>query len=174
MKNSIYKIFKNSLVAIFVLAATLSQAQEVQDGKYSKMLKGLLEHNVTEVSVNDIKSDDVQIIYLDAREKTEYDVSHIKGAKWVGYDTFSMRYLSSVPKDAKIVVYCSVGYRSEKITQKLNAKGFKYVSNMYGGLFEWSNEKKLLVDKDGKSTTNIHPFDNEWGKWLINGTKTYK
>ncbi len=174
MKYSISKTFKNTLMAIFLFAATLSQAQEVQDDKYSKMLKDLLEHNVTEVSVNDLKTDDATIIFLDAREKSEYEVSHIKGAIWVGYDTFSMRYLSSIAKDAKIVVYCSVGYRSEKITQKLNAKGYKNVSNLYGGLFEWSNEKKPMVNNAGEQTTNIHPYDKQWGKWLTNGTKTYK
>lgn len=174
MKKSTSKIFSISLLALLLLVSITSFAQEVQDAKYSKMLNGLLEHNVTEVYVKDLSSSDSKIIYLDAREKIEYNVSHIEGAKWIGYETFSMRYLAAIPKDAKIVVYCSVGYRSEKITQQLNAKGYKDVSNLYGGLFEWSNQEKPLVDNNGAKTTKIHPYDKEWGKWVTNGTKSYK
>jgi predicted sulfurtransferase len=55
------------------------------------------------------------LVYLDAREKEEFDVSHIKGAIFVGYANFDMMNLPVFNKETAIVVYCSVGYRSEKI-----------------------------------------------------------
>ena len=52
-------------------------AQSVENREYSMMLSKLLDHNVNEVSVTDIDLND-KVIYLDAREKNEYNVSHVK------------------------------------------------------------------------------------------------
>ena len=73
------------------------------------------------------------------REKEEYDISHIKNAKYAGYYKFSLDQLNSIDKDTTIVVYCSVGYRSSKIAKKLIQAGFKDVRNLYGGIFKWVN-----------------------------------
>ncbi len=52
-------------------------AQSVGNREYSMMLSKLLDHNVNEVIVTDIDLND-KVIYLDAREKNEYNVSHVK------------------------------------------------------------------------------------------------
>ncbi|MBD79514.1 MAG: rhodanese [Crocinitomicaceae bacterium] len=138
------------------------------------MLNGLLDHSVVEVSVIDIDQKD-GTIYLDAREQNEYKVSHIEGAIWVGYDHFQKDSLKSINKDQKIVVYCSVGYRSEKIAEKLIKMGYTDVANLYGGLFEWSNQKLPLVCGDSnKPTIKIHPYNALWGQWITYGEKVYE
>ena len=78
-----------------------------------------------------------------------------------------------IPKDAILVVYCSVGYRSEKIGEKLKALGFSKVYNLYGGIFEWSNRGYPLVDQKEQPTTKVHAFNKDWGRWLEQGTKVY-
>lgn len=135
------------------------------------MLKDLLNHSVPEISVAEINPDE-KVIYLDARELNEYEVSHIRNAIWVGYDKLQKEALKEVPKDSKIIVYCSVGYRSEKVSEKLIKMGYKDVSNLYGGLFEWANQEKTMVN-DSSFTNRIHAYDEEWGKWVTKGRKVY-
>ena len=71
-------------------------------------------------------------------------------------------------------MYCSVGYRSEKISEKLTDLGFQNVSNLYGGMFGWVNAEQPIVSGQGKPTDEIHPYDKKWGKWLERGTKKYE
>ena len=89
-------------------------------------------------------SKDVDIVLLDAREKAEYELSHLPAAQWVGYDDFSLKSVGNINKDKTIVVYCSIGVRSERIAEKLKSNGFKTVLNLYGGIFAWANEERIL------------------------------
>lgn len=135
------------------------------------MLYTLLDHSVTEIAVKEAIGND-SIIFLDARSLAEYNVSHIKDAIHVGYDNFSFESVPSDAKDKPIVVYCSVGYRSEKIAEKLNENGYKNVSNLYGGIFEWVNQGNPVYQGD-TTTQNVHAYDKTWGIWLNKGHKVY-
>ncbi len=147
----------------------LSAQQKTTHPEFDTMLKDLLSHTVQEVTPTDIAKNK-EIVFLDAREKKEYKVSHIKGATWVGYNTFKLKRVKEVPKNKKIVVYCTVGYRSEKIAEKLMKAGYKNVSNLYGGIFEWVHKNQTLVNKKG-TTQEVHTYDKEWGQWLKKGIK---
>ncbi|MEQ6119009.1 rhodanese-like domain-containing protein [Reichenbachiella sp. MALMAid0571] len=106
---------------------------------YDLMLQNMLSHTVEEIKVEE--ADTIQdIIWLDAREKKEYDVSKIKNAVWVGYDDFDLKRVTNIEKDQKLIVYCSIGYRSEKVVEKLKSAGYKNVKNLYGGIFSWVNK----------------------------------
>ena len=161
---------------MFVLACAScfflnTYAQEVEDYSYGLMLDALLTHDVPEVGVLDVRGDS-SIVFLDARAKEEYRVSHIEGAIWVGYDEFSLDKIFHFSKNKKYVVYCSVGYRSEVVTRKLRESGFE-ASNLYGGIFEWKNQKMNVFDSNGVMTDTIHVYDYIWGVWLHNGVKKY-
>lgn len=114
-----------------------------------------------------------EIILLDARETKEYNISHIKGSIKVGYDNFSISSVKDLDKNKPVYVYCSIGYRSEKIGEKLQKAGFKKVYNVYGGIFNWANSGYELLDQNGKPTTKVHGYNNDWSKWL-NGEKCTK
>ncbi|MFT5823848.1 MAG: rhodanese-related sulfurtransferase [Crocinitomix sp.] len=146
---------------------------KVKSKAYDVMLMDLLDHSVSEILVTEINPDDSSIIYLDAREYDEFKVSHIKGAIWVGYDDFDINRLDTIAKSDNIIVYCSVGYRSEKVSEKLLKANYANVSNMYGSIFEWVNQGRPVYDIDGNETPNVHAFDKEWGRWLKEGTKVY-
>lgn len=135
------------------------------------MLSALLSRDVPEVGV-EAASEMEGALFLDARESKEFEISHIRDARWVGYDTFDWERLEGIPKDRPIVVYCSVGYRSEKITRRLQKRGYSQVYNLYGGIFEWVNRGKPIVDDQG-STQNVHAYDAFWGRWLERGIKVY-
>ena len=123
-------------------------------------------------SLNTIKND---VVLLDAREQNEYDVSHLKNAVFVGYDSFNLKKtLKKLPnKNTKIVVYCSLGIRSEEIAEKLKKVGYTNVLNLYGGIFEWKNNNYNVFSSEGKATEKVHTFSVEWKKWLLKGEKIY-
>ena len=164
------KQFLHFLIIICIYGIAVGQ-KKVADPEFDQMLQKLLRHNVSEISVAETENDS-SIIYLDAREKNEFDVSHIKNAQWIGYTDFNLLRLKSIPKDSKIIVYCSVGYRSEKIAKKLEKKGFTNVSNLYGGIFEWKHQNQPVFNNQ-KETDSIHTYDKQWSKWLTNGIKVY-
>ncbi len=148
-----------------------SCGQKANERSYRVMLKGLLSHSVPEKTVA-AASADSQSLFLDAREKTEFDVSHIRQAQWVGYKSFDLSVLKAVPRDSPITVYCSIGYRSEKIAEKLQSAGFTSVSNLYGGIFEWVNQGHPVYSINGP-TADVHAYTPFWGKWLRKGNKVY-
>ncbi len=160
---------------ILILFATVSFGSfgQIQSRSYSAMLYKLLDHTVEEISVSDASEVSNLTLFLDAREKDEFEVSHIKDAKWVGYDNFRMKRMEGIPKDKEIIIYCSVGYRSEKIGEKLEKAGYTNVKNLYGSIFEWVNQGHAVYDNDGNETIKIHAFDKDWGQWLLKGEKTY-
>lgn len=155
-----------------LLVSQLSFGQFVQNKSYGAMLKTLLSHNVKEMGAKDAMGDTVAV-FLDAREKREFDVSHLKNAIWVGYDDFEMSRVKKIAKNKKVIVYCSVGYRSEKITEKLTKAGYTNVTNIVGGVFEWKNLNYPLIDNTGKETDKVHAYSKTWGVWLNKGEKIY-
>lgn len=69
-------------------------------------------------------------------------------------------------------MYCSIGYRSEKIAKKLLENGYDNVSNLYGGIFEWANQGNKVYNDYGE-TTKVHAFSRLWSVWLNKGEKVY-
>jgi rhodanese-related sulfurtransferase len=158
------------LSLVLLLQFFLAEAQ-TQSGAFNLTLKALLSHTVKEITVPDAVA--TNALFIDARELNEYNVSHIKNALFVGYENFSYDSLISVKKNQKVIVYCSVGYRSEKVSEKLMTAGFTDVSNLVGGIFEWVNQGHSVVDKNNVATQNIHAYNKTWGVWINNGTKVY-
>lgn len=113
-------------------------------------------------------------LMLDARELEEFEVSHIAGAKFVGYDHFDLESLDEMDKDAQIVVYCSVGKRSEEVAAQLMAAGFSQVKNLWGGIFDWTNRGYPVVDMNGNRTDAVHPYNAIWGVWINKCEKSYE
>jgi rhodanese-related sulfurtransferase len=129
------------------------------------------------ISVNDLKKESENIILLDTREFKEYKVSHIQNALFVGYDNFNLKKtLKNLPKekDAKIIVYCSLGIRSEDIGEQLKNSGYTNVLNLYGGIFEWKNNGNNVFTSEEKVTGKVHTFNKEWSKWLLKGEKIHE
>ena len=141
--------------------------------KMDKTLKRFNKESVAYVSVEQLKPESV--ILLDARKKEEYDVSHLKAAIWIGHKEFEENdVLGKVPnKEDSIVVYCSIGVRSENIGERLIEMGYKNVQNLYGGIFEWKNNGGKVYNLKGKEPDSVHAFSKHWGKLLRQGEKVY-
>jgi rhodanese-related sulfurtransferase len=128
----------------------------------------------TSVEVLQTKQEKDEVLLIDAREKEEFLVSHLPKAKYVGYSEFDIEDFIRGYKDRSkpIVVYCSLGIRSENIAEKLLDAGYENVTNLYGGIFEWKN-KGYPVYADGKETEKVHAYSRKWSVYLINADKIY-
>lgn len=156
---------------LFLLIALVSltlQAQQVQNPAFDKELKEILDLNTKIVSVDEIADNYDDYIFLDAREPNEYLISHIPNAINIGFRKWDKTLLNEISKDSKIIVYCSVGYRSEKITEKIQSLGYSSVANLYGSIFEWANCNLPLEDSESKTTMELHTYNRKWSQWVTN------
>ena len=167
MKVLFMTVFAISLISLEAVAQ-----KKVVSGSFNTILNIMLKHDVKEITVPQAAAKS-NILFIDAREKNEFNVSHIENAVFVGYEDFKMSRLGTIPKQNEIIVYCSIGKRSEKITEKLVKAGYMNVSNLYGGIFEWVNQGYTLVDINNKNTDKVHAFSRFWGHWLDKGEKVY-
>ncbi len=139
--------------------------------EYHSMLDDMYKKTVPLAKPADIELSDYLI--LDTRAVDEYAVSHLPGAQFCEYSTFRIQNFEELPRDTPILVYCSVGYRSERIGEKLQRAGFANVHNLYGGIFNWFYEGREIVDSDGNSTDLIHTYNAKWGQWCLKGEKVH-
>ncbi len=161
---------------LILIAISTSMSACAQYKDFDEMATKMAEGDVPTIKTQEVSKaldEGEELILLDAREKEEYTISHIKDARYVGYDFFNKSKIKDIDKDKKIVVYCSVGYRSCKIGEKLKAMGYSNVYNMYGGIFDWVNQGYPVVDKKDQSTDKIHSYNEDWGQWLLKGVKVH-
>ena len=168
------KILKKYLIPTFLLGFYSCSAQipadraRCQNPEFDKKVASYINFSVKTVSPNDVKKMPGALI-LDAREPAEYNVSHLPNAVNCGYNNFDKKNWEKTPKDTPIVVYCSIGYRSEKVGEKLQKMGFTKVFNLYGSIFEWVNQGNPVVDNQGNATPKVHTYNRSWSKWVEQG-----
>lgn len=157
---------------LILFISTFSFSQET----ISDLLNKYNTNSIPYISVQELAMPKTKAIILDAREPKEYETSHLKDAICVGYDFFNIEDVISTikNKDAKIVVYCSLGIRSEDIAEKLKKAGYSNIFNLYGGIFEWKNKEFNVYNSEEVETENVHTFSKEWSQWLTKGTKIYE
>ncbi|WP_400076516.1 rhodanese-like domain-containing protein [Winogradskyella sp. R77965] len=162
---------KKQIFLIVLFISSIGFAQK----KISKLLKKYNTESIPYISVQELAMPESDMILLDSRELKEFEVSHIKNAIQVGYDHFDIESVEEQVTDKSkiIVVYCSVGIRSEDIGEKLKEAGYTNVYNLFGGIFEWKNNDFIVYDTNNEPTENVHTFSEEWSKWLLKGIKIY-
>jgi rhodanese-related sulfurtransferase len=111
-----------------------------------------------------VGSSRTSLVLLDVRTPEEYAMSHLRGAQPVDPSNPNVEGLS-IPADATVVVYCSIGYRSAAIVDELKDAGIDDVYNLEGGLFDWANRDRPVYRGD-KRVREVHPFNRWWGLLL--------
>lgn len=156
------------------LIGLLSFVACVGQNAFDKKLKAMYKNTVPLVYPQQLDQSKLkEVVLLDTRSKAEFDVSHIQGSTFIDYDTFDPSDVQGLDRHADIVVYCAVGYRSERIGEKLLEMGFSNVHNLYGGIVQWSNVDKPLINKKDLPTDSVHTGTREWSVWLTRGIKVY-
>jgi rhodanese-related sulfurtransferase len=102
---------------------------------------------------------------LDARSPAEYAVSHLPGARLADAKAPVAQLLSGLGTNQAIVVYCSVGYRSSRLVERLQQAGHTNAFNLDGSIFQWANEDRLL-ERDGQPVSQVHPYNTTFGRLL--------
>ncbi|MFK7796467.1 MAG: rhodanese-like domain-containing protein [Aureispira sp.] len=163
--------FKILLLFLFIILLVLGVGfgarwyKALTAATYKDLLTALYEDSVPRLHVHEIDALD-EFVILDTRLPSEYEVSHLQGALLVNYQAPDWQAVEGINKEQKILVYCSIGYRSERVGEELLERGFKQVYNLHGGIFEWVNEGQLVVDNQGQTVQAIHGYGPRWGKWI--------
>ncbi len=143
---------------------------------YNQLLRTVYRHTVPTVPAATLARELQQAappLLLDTRTPAEFRISHLAGAQFVNFDSVPTAQFAGLDRAQPVVVYCSVGVRSERLGERLHALGFGQVRNLYGGLFEWVNEGHPVVNAAGP-TADVHPYSTFWGSWLRRGRKVYQ
>ncbi len=158
-------------VLLFLSFNLLSCFSFSQSLAYKALLESLYDKDFPVVKPGQITNlQNYQV--LDAREMSEFNISHLQGARWIGYETFSMEKTSGLDKKKPVLIYCTVGARSQEIGKKLREAGFERVYNLYGGIIHWKNENNPLFSGD-LPTQKVHTYSKSWGIWLNKGEKVF-
>jgi len=141
----------------------------------SELLETYNKESIPYITVQELDALETEVMLLDARETKEYNTSHLKNAINVGYDYFDINMVTEkiTDKSTKIVVYCSLGIRSEDVAEQLKKEGYTNVFNLFGGIFEWKNNDFTVYDNNNEPTDDVHTFSKQWSKWLTKGNKVY-
>lgn len=175
MKNYLQTLLIGLFLSLSVFTCAQNSAQQIcEDPKFDQKVAKTLSHTVDFISPATLSTTKGNAFIIDTREQEEYDISHIPGAHYASYSDFDIEPYLDLPRDTTVVVYCSIGYRSEKIGEKLQKAGFENVYNLYGSLFEWANQGYEMEDQDGKTTNTVHTYNKQWSKWVNDDGKIVK
>ena len=74
---------------------------------------------------------------LDVRERSEYALGHVPGARHIPYEQLEQR-IGELPRERMLVVYCASGVRSSLATSIFERHGV-VTANLRGGFNAWRN-----------------------------------
>jgi rhodanese-related sulfurtransferase len=163
-------------LCFLLIASCFSAASAIAGGaeelaEFHQTIKEKFE-SVKHIDANALDHIKDEAILFDVREADEFEVSHLEGAIRVTPDISDkgfMQQFANMTKGKAVVFYCSVGYRSsqlaESVQENLQASGSQAIYNLEGGIFNWHNERRKLINKNG-SSDDIHPYDQYWGRLL--------
>ena len=166
MKSKIL-LFLTIIASILGCKSQVPPRPELKSDSLDKKLVNLLSFSVPIISVDELKALEGEYYLLDVRENEEYECSHLPGAMHWDNSRFS-EILKGIDYDETIIVYCSVGYRSEKLGRKLQNLGYNNVKNLYGSIFEWINRGYSVVNSDDKTVKQIHTYNRKWSEYVVN------
>jgi rhodanese-related sulfurtransferase len=116
---------------------------------------------------------DRPLTLVDVRDPDEFAVSHLRGAIRVDPGASAeqaRRAIGPVPRDGAIVLYCTIGFRSSRMAERIReayggASG-PAIANLRGGVIAWANADRPLVNAAG-ATNRVHPYDSRHTRMLI-------
>jgi molybdopterin/thiamine biosynthesis adenylyltransferase/rhodanese-related sulfurtransferase len=93
---------------------------------------------IAEIRATEAAALDGDLVFLDVRERDEWDEGHIPGALFAPRNNLESRVEGLVPdKERTVVVYCGSGARSAFAARALDELGYTDVRNLGGGFTEW-------------------------------------
>jgi molybdopterin/thiamine biosynthesis adenylyltransferase/rhodanese-related sulfurtransferase len=97
-----------------------------------------VKREIEEISTSEAAGRADAPVFVDVRERDEWDEGHIPGAVHVPRGYLESRIEAAVPdRDRSVVVYCASGARSAFATRTLEELGYADVRNLAGGIVDW-------------------------------------
>jgi len=100
---------------------------------------------VKSINAEQIKNFDVEV--LDVRKPGEWNISHLKDAKFVPLADMPGN-LEGLDKNTKYIVHCGGGYRSMTAISLMKREGFTDLINVYGGFSAMVNAGLKMVTEE--------------------------
>jgi molybdopterin/thiamine biosynthesis adenylyltransferase/rhodanese-related sulfurtransferase len=125
---------------------------------------------IDEITAADAAALDGGPLFLDVRERDEWEEGHIPGAVHVPRGHLESRIEQAVPdRGRQVVVYCSAGNRSVFAARTLDELGYTDVRSLQGGFTDWKRNgypTKLprALDADKRARYSRHLLIPEVGE----------
>lgn len=162
-------------LVLFIVMIFMYNCSLFPQSSIDKSLNKLNHKTVPYLSTEDLDANYSNYTVFDTRDKEEYEVSHLTNAIWIGNKNLNWEGIKThIQPNKKIALYCSIGVRSEDVGELFLNKNITEVYNLYGGIFKWVNESRVVVNGQNQQTKNIHPYNFFWGRLLTKGNRTKK
>jgi len=172
--SSFLQAQNDPFAGLAVDAAALSPSELPSFEEYKASPENIQISNITTGELSAVIKDGREKIFiLDARNKEEYNVSHIKNAKRCGYNDFSVERIWMVDRKARVIVYSITGERGMIVAQYLKLMGFVDIQSLQGSIITWKNEGYEVIDSNGQETDKVHVGDRKNMKLLRSGKGVY-
>jgi len=112
---------------------------------------------------------------IDVRDRSEQEISMLPGAVAHSPDRDLIEapglkaFLANAPQGARVIVYCTVGYRSSRAIAGLkeNQSLRIPVYNLEGGIIGHASTGGILITPaSGKPTRKVHAYDSFWKQFV--------
>ncbi len=92
-----------------------------------------------EISPGDPMTVSAGAVFIDVRERDEWDMGHIEGARHLPLSALLANPALFTPPDEGCcaIIYCQKGGRSRKAAEMLLQAGFSGIYNLKGGYEDW-------------------------------------
>lgn len=108
----------------------------------------------------------IQPLLLDVRTEEEFVVSHLPDATRVDPNATMAELENLIATSRPLVAYCSVGYRSSAMADRIRQAGGTNVFNLEGSIFSWANSGYPLNAPSSPTGAQVHPY-NEFATQLL-------
>lgn len=94
----------------------------------------------------DLMESDEDYVMIDVRNNYESNVGHFEGAITPDVENFyefpDWLEKAEIPKEKKVLMYCTGGIRCEKFSVLMKKKGWEDVNQLHGGILRYAREEK--------------------------------
>jgi rhodanese-related sulfurtransferase len=93
---------------------------------------------VTTEQVREMRARGDDVVYLDVRERNEWNLGRLPGAMHIPRGSLETKVEAVIPRGRRVVVYCASGNRSALAADTMREMGYADVASLAGGFTRWA------------------------------------